>query len=53
MKLIQLVHSLAQSPESSLPHLGFQVLMLEAGSELNQHRDYRNHPDFLNHTLNF
>ena len=52
-RLIQLVHSLAQSTESSLPHLRFQVLMLEAGQELNQHRDYHNYPDFPNHTLNF
>ena len=48
----QFVQSLAQSTENSLPYLEFQVLMLEAGQELNQHRDYHNHPDFPNHTLN-
>ena len=44
-KLIQLVHSLAQSTESSLLYIGFQVLMREEGQDLNQHRDYHNHPD--------
>ena len=30
-----------------------QILKLEAGQELNQHRDYHNHPDYPNHTMKF
>ena len=42
-----------QSTESSLLYVGFQVLMLEEGQDLNQHVVCHNHPDFPNHTLNF
>ena len=34
-------------------HLGFQILGLGAGQNLNQHRDYHNHPDYPNHTMKF
>ena len=38
---------------AALPYLGIQILKLEAGQELNQHRDYHNHPDYPNHTMKF
>ena len=45
-QLIQLVHKLAQVVEGqALPYLVFQILKLEQGQVLNQHRDYHNHPD--------
>ena len=44
-ELIRLVHSLAASAENVLPYLGLQVLMLEAGQELNKHQDYHSHLD--------
>ena len=34
-----------------LPYLGFQILRLGPGQNLNQHRDYHNHPDDPNHTM--
>ena len=34
-------------------NLGIQILKLEAGQELNQHRDYHNHPEYPNHTMKF
>ena len=55
-QLIQLVHQLAQAVKGqALPHLGFQILELEQGQVLNQHRDYHNHnhPDYRNHTMKF
>ena len=52
--LITLVHELAQNAAGSmLPYLGFQILRLGAGQNLNQHRDYHNHPDYPNHTMKF
>ena len=36
-----------------LPYLGFQILKLGAGQNLNQHRDYHNHPNYPNHTMKF
>ena len=52
--LISLVHELAQNAAGSmLPYLGFQILRLGAGQNLNQHGDYHNHPDFPNHTMKF
>ena len=52
--LISLVHQLAQNAAgSALPYLGFQILRLGAGQQLNQHRDYHNHPDYPNHTMKF
>ena len=52
--LITLVHELAQNAAGSvLPCLGFQILRLGAGQNLNQHRDYHNHPDYPNHTMKF
>ena len=52
--LISLVHQLAQNVTGpALPYLGFQILKLEVGQNLNQHRDYHNHPDYPNHTMKF
>ena len=46
-RLIEVVHQLAQSAEgAALPYLGFQILKLEQGQVLNQHRDYHNHADY-------
>ena len=52
--LIGKVHELAQNAAgAALPYLGIQILRLEAGQELNQHRDYHNHPEYPNHTMKF
>ena len=52
--LMTLVHELAQNAVGPmLPYLGFQILKLGAGQNLNQHRDYHNHPDYPNHTMKF
>ena len=52
--LIDPVHQLAQSVVGpALPYLGFQILRLGVGQNLNPHRDYHNHPDYLNHTMKF
>ena len=52
--LIALVHQLAQNAAgSALPYLGFQILRLGPGQNLNQHRDYHNHAEFPNHTMKF
>ena len=49
--LITPVHQLAQNAAGSvLPHLGFQILRLGPGQNLNQHRDYAEYP---NHTMKF
>ena len=53
-ELISKVHELAQNAAgAALPYLGIQILKLEAGQELNQHRDYHNHPEYPNHTMKF
>ena len=53
-ELISKVHEMAQNAAgAALPYLGIQILKLEAGQELNQHRDYHNHPDYPNHTMKF
>ena len=50
--LISLVHQLAQNAVGpALPYLGFQILKLGVGQNLNQHRDYPSHPDYPNHTM--
>ena len=52
--LITLVHQLAQNAAGSvLPYLGFQILRLGPGQNLNQRRDYHNHADYPNHTMKF
>ena len=52
--LITLVHELAQNADGSmLPYLGFQILRLGPGQNLNQHRDYHNHADYPNHMMKF
>ena len=52
--LIALVHQLAQNAAGSvLPYLGFQILRLGPGQNLNQHRDYHNHAEYPNHTMKF
>ena len=52
--LISSVHPLAQNAAgAALPYLGIQILKLEEGQQLNQHRDYHNHSDYPNHTMKF
>ena len=52
--LINCVHQLAQNAAgSALPYLGIQSLKLGKGQQLNQHRDYLNHPEYPNHTMKF
>ena len=52
--LISKVHEMAQNAAgAALPYLGIQILKLQAGQELNQQRDYHNHPDYPNHTMKF
>ena len=52
--LITLVRQLAQNAAGSvLPYLGFQILRLGPGQNLNQHRDYHNHADYPSHTMKF
>ena len=52
--LISCVHQLAQNAAgSALPYLGIQILKLGEGQQLNQQRDYHNHPDYPNHTMKF
>ena len=52
--LITLVHQLAENAVGpALPYLGFRILKLGAGRNLNQRRDYHNHPDYPNHTMKF
>ena len=51
--LIRIVHDMAQHANPAPPHLGFQILKLEKGQQLNQHIDYHNHPDYPNHTMKF
>ena len=53
MEIIDVDPQLAQSDEVMLPYLGAQVLKLEEGEDLHQHRDYHNHTDFPNHNLHF
>ena len=52
--LITLVHQLAQNAAGSvLPYLGFQILRLGPGQNLNQHRDCHNHAEYPNRTMKF
>ena len=52
--LSTLVHQLAQNAAGSvLPYLGFQILRLGPGQNLNQHRDYHSHAEYPNHTMKF
>ena len=52
--LIDLLHQWAQNAVGpALPYLGFQILNLGIGQNMNQHRDYHNHPDYPNHTMKF
>ena len=54
LSLRTLVHELAQNAVGPmLPYLGFQILKLGAGQNLNQHRDCHYHPDYPNHTMKF
>ena len=53
-RLMDIVHALAQNVDgAALPCLGFQILKLERGQNLNRHRDYQNHPDYRKHTMKF
>ena len=47
------VHALAASCSKELPYLGIYVTQLSAGQGLNRHKDYRNHEEYLNYTINF
>ena len=47
------IHMAQSVVDNALPYLGFQILKLEKGQVLNQHRDYHNHPDYPNHTMKF
>ena len=52
--LMHCVHQLAQNAAgTALPYLGIQILKLGPGQQLNQHRDYHNHPEYPNHTMKF
>ena len=47
------VHALAASCSKELPYLGVYVTQLSEGQGLNRHKDYRNHEEYLNYTINF
>ena len=47
------VHALAACCSKELPYLGVCVTQLSAGQGLNKHKDYRNHEEYLNYTINF
>ena len=47
------VHALASCCSKELPYLGVYVTQLVAGQGLNRHKDYRNHEEYLNYTINF
>ena len=47
------VHALAAGCSKELPYLGIYVTQLSEGQGLNKHRDYRNHEEYLNYTINF
>ena len=47
------VHALAASCSKELPYLGIYVTQLSEGQGLNKHKDYRNHEEYLNYTINF
>ena len=47
------VHALAACCSKELPYLGVYVTQLSEGQGLNRHKDYRNHEEYLNYTINF
>ena len=47
------VHALAASCSKELPYLGVYVTQLSEGQGLNKHKDYRNHEEYVNYTINF
>ena len=47
------MHALAAGCSKELPYLGIYVTQLSEGQGLNKHRDYRNHEEYLNYTINF
>ena len=47
------MHALAASCSKELPYLGVYVTQLSEGQGLNRHKDYRNHEEYLNYTINF
>ena len=47
------VHALAASCSKELPYLGMYMTQLSEGQGLNRHKDYRNHEQYLNYTINF
>ena len=47
------VHALAACCSRELPYLGMYVTQLSAGQGLNRHKDYRNHDEYYNYTINF
>ena len=46
-------HALAACCSKELAYLGVYVTQLSAGQGLNRHKDYRNHEEYLNYTINF
>ena len=53
LPVLKRVHSLARCCTKELPYMGMYLTKLEAGQGLSQHKDYRNHPKYLNYTINF
>ena len=51
--VLERVHALAACCSKELPYLGVYVTQLTEGQGLNTHRDYRNHEEYLNYTINF
>ena len=51
--VLERVHALAGCCSKELPYVGVNVTQLTKGQGLNRHRDYRNHEEYLNYTINF
>ena len=52
-EVLDRAHALAGCCSKELPYLGVYVTQLSEGQGLNKHRDYRNHEEYLNYTINF
>ena len=52
-EVLMKVHALAASCSKELPYLGIDVAQLSEGQGLNRHKDYCNHEEYLNYTINF
>ena len=51
VSVMKKVHALAKRCGKAFPYMGMYITQLETG--LNQHRDYRNHEQYFNYTINF